>query len=1152
MASSALTGDSRPDAAADPAADSAADSAAESDALAADQRSRAERAGLQRIVGIVSALVGTQAATSVLGALFWLIATQQLTVEAVGTGQAAVSLMSLLASFGSIGLGTLLIARIPHMDQGNRRATVRTALAAAGAVTLLLAVLVPVVAIHVLGADNLRPVGGAPADLTVFAVGTALMSVAVVLDQAVLVLATGRLQLERNIVASVVKIVALLVLVGAGQRGGMTIFAAWTIGTVLSLPVLSLRTRGGWALQQDRALVRPSLLKGLGRSAAGHHALNTVLQVPLTLLPVIVTVVLGVADNGIFSPALQVTGFVFALPYAVSLSLFAAAEGRSHEVVQRMRLTIPFALAVSLLADAVLYPLAPFVLRIFGAAYSEQGTTILRLIVLAGLPFVIKDHFVALRRVEGRTLAATSVLGGFAVVELVAAVIGARTGGTEGLVLGWLAVLAVEAVVLAVPLVRAVRGRAARPADPADPTGDESLHEALFDTGSAGATDPTDTHALQALALAATDVAAPAAAPVADGTRADGSVKQGDDEHGALPDELAAVPTDGAGATPGRWRRLTAAVGVGPVLLLMSLGTVAVARGADLARVQGDSSAAQGWYVGGLLLVLVPAAVGILLPRTPDVVRVVLAVVMPLLLQLSRTVLYPTSFMFHDELLHANVLRLITASQRLYADNPLLPITSDYPGMEVATNAVQELTGLAPHTSAVVVLTLTRVVLALGVVAVVQRATRSTRAGAVAGLVYACNPQFLFFNSQYSYQTLALPLAVLSIHLFLVRRRGHRLSLALPVLAVAATCLTHHVTSALLVAAWCAWALLELVLRRHRPHQLRSLTVMAGASLVCFALPLLKPGNTLGSYLGSIVVSSVTDLQSLAQGQQTKKVFQNSAGVGTAPWEQVAIIASLALTMLVLVPALLRARVWARHRVTFAVLLCLVAILYPVIPGGHLTRATAEVGDRAAGFVFLGVAFVVAWWLCRRRLRVWQSLALAVGAAITFTGSVILGAGPVSQQLPGPYQVSSDARSIDSDNLAAAQWLSSNLPAGTRVYADRVGGLLAAAVGRQYTVRHISTDVDASRLLLDPQFGQADLDVIRAAGIRYVVVDRRDANGLPNQGVYVESGEFGGDARTRPVPRAATTKLDRVDGVQRLYDNGSVAVYDVRALDAAS
>jgi hypothetical protein len=211
--------------------------------------------------------------------------------------------------------------------------------------------------------------------------------------------------------------------------------------------------------------------------------------------------------------------------------------------------------------------------------------------------------------------------------------------------------------------------------------------------------------------------------------------------------------------------------------------------------------------------------------------------------------------------------------------------------------------------------------------------------------------------------------------------------------------------------------------------------------------------------------------------------------------------------------------------------------------------ATAEVGDRSAGFVFLGVAFVVAWWIWQRPMRTWRSLVLGLGASVVFIGSVVLGAGSISSQLPGPFRVSDDARSVDADNLAAADWMSRHLPHDSVVYGDRVGGLLAGAYGDQFVVTHVGTRVDASRLLLDPAYGQEDRTVIRRAGIRYLVADRRNANGLPNQDVYVESGEFGEDGRTAPVPAAALRKFSSVPGVDAIYDNGSIVIYDLGALD---
>jgi O-antigen/teichoic acid export membrane protein len=210
-------------------------------------------------------------------------------------------------------------------------------------------------------------------------------------------------------------------------------------------------------LARGRRLIEPTLLRGIGKLALSHNALNISIQAALLLLPVLVTVLVSATANASFNAAIMLAGFVFALPYAVSVGLFAAARGDESEIVKRMRLTIPFGLAVSAAANLVLFPLAGPLLHIFGPAYAADGTVLLRLIVLAGLPFVVKDHFIALRRVQGRTTQALAVTSVFLVLELAGATAGARLGGVVGLCVGWLAVLAVEALVLAVPLIAALR-----------------------------------------------------------------------------------------------------------------------------------------------------------------------------------------------------------------------------------------------------------------------------------------------------------------------------------------------------------------------------------------------------------------------------------------------------------------------------------------------------------------------------------------------------------------------------------------------------------------------------------------------------------------------------------------------------------------------
>lgn len=420
-------------------------------------RIRLGTSGLSRIAGISASLLGTQAVTSILGLIFWTLAAREFARSDVGFAGAALSLMLFLGSLGSLGFGTALIARLPITASNERRVLIRTCVATAATAGALLGLIVPILAVHVFRVVALSPIAGSIWTVLGFALGTGLTAAVMVLDQAVLTVGIGALQFQRNVTASGVKIVMLLALGVAGVHGGMVIYLAWAVGNLASLPLVSWRSRGGRATSRAGRLIEPVLLRGIGRLALSHNALNVSLQAALLLLPVLVTVVVSASANASFNAAIMVSGFVFALPYAVSIGLFAAARGDESEVLSRMRLTIPFGLAVSAAADLALFPLAGPILHIFGSAYAADGTVLLRLIVLAGLPFVIKDHFIALRRVQGRTTQALAVIVGFLLLELAGAALGAESHGVVGLCIGWLAVLAIEAVALAVPLILALR-----------------------------------------------------------------------------------------------------------------------------------------------------------------------------------------------------------------------------------------------------------------------------------------------------------------------------------------------------------------------------------------------------------------------------------------------------------------------------------------------------------------------------------------------------------------------------------------------------------------------------------------------------------------------------------------------------------------------
>ena len=85
---------------------------------------------------------------------------------------------------------------------------------------------------------------------------------------------------------------------------------------------------------------------------------------------------------------------------------------------------------------------------LFGAAYSENAGPTLRILIAAACPLVIVDHFIALTRIQGRTLAAARLVWPTAIGQLVLAALGAILGGLPGLSLAWVIGVCVEALLM--------------------------------------------------------------------------------------------------------------------------------------------------------------------------------------------------------------------------------------------------------------------------------------------------------------------------------------------------------------------------------------------------------------------------------------------------------------------------------------------------------------------------------------------------------------------------------------------------------------------------------------------------------------------------------------------------------------------------------
>lgn len=428
------------------------------------------RRKLQFLIRSAAALVSTSIVTSGLGFVYWAVAARAFPASDVGESATTIAAMSLIAPFTVLGLGTVLVAKLPTM-RGGRTQLVSTA----STVTAVVGTVVALVCAFTLPSDFLGLPGiGKDVGMTaLFAAAVATQSLGYMLDMALLSLIGGRMQLVRNTVQAVVKLVLLIVVALLLARyGSVSIFTSWFVANVVSIAVVVIALMRQYRVPVRRTMPRLSALRGIHFTAAQHHMLNIALFTPFFAMPIVANVILGSEQAAYLYSTWSVAGFLFYVPIALATALFASGARDSGTFLLEFRFTLRYALLICAAANLAILVLGHWVLRIFGEAYAANGRSALTLMCLGGFGLIIKDHHVALARVTGTVGREAALIGVLGLGELAGAAIGASRGGLTGLGLGWLAAVGVEALVCGPLVWRAYRGRVHIPVRAADEAGD--------------------------------------------------------------------------------------------------------------------------------------------------------------------------------------------------------------------------------------------------------------------------------------------------------------------------------------------------------------------------------------------------------------------------------------------------------------------------------------------------------------------------------------------------------------------------------------------------------------------------------------------------------------------------------------------------------
>jgi hypothetical protein len=624
--------------------------------------------------------------------------------------------------------------------------------------------------------------------------------------------------------------------------------------------------------------------------------------------------------------------------------------------------------------------------------------------------------------------------------------------------------------------------------------------------------------------------------------------------------------------------------GAKPLLVIAVLalceiaGVSAVVKSYDIGLTVLTAQSEFVWFWIGMLLIEMPVVALIAHSSTSGATRSAALVLFGIVTFLPKLLRNPTGPDFHDEYAHWRATYDILSSGKLFEPVPVIPILQDYPGLHIATAWVVHFTGLGIWPSGTILLVIVHLAGLLGIVALARSVGLNSRASAIAGILYGANASFLYFDTEFAYESVAIAFLIWSLVCFVQSvkaPRGERAAwVGCTVALCAGTVVTHHLSSLGLTLIMVLFSLalsIPPLARRDGWRQTARLAWGLTATMAAmFAAWIILAAPTTISYLSPYLGEGLSQLMQATGGSGSRTLFTASL---SPAWEQyttyllVPVMLGLAVAGFISLRGRIRERRSSTGRrirllpsgTTRALFLALTVLGFIYFPSTLLifSASGAEGARRSWADSWIGltvsVAPVAVWtltWVSERATlltRAFGRTALALGMVLIIVGGTAAGLDTV-YRFPGPYLFGSDARSNTPELDAMTQWFLKRFGSGNNIVTDRQTGLVAASSGLQNTAFPSAgfptwdLYADSPGKPLGPPFLLAEL---KSSDYLYLIVDERMATNIPNVGVYFEPDETANyilpDGKSFFAGRLG--KFNTVQWMYKVFSSDNYAVY---------
>jgi O-antigen/teichoic acid export membrane protein len=388
-------------------------------------------------------LMLAQASMAGLGFVFWVIVARYYTEAELGYSSAIISVISLVAMTGHIGLDSFIVRFFAGSD--NRRRLLNTCFTYSGLAAAAVA-LVVAAGLHI-WSPKLSFVATQPVFLAAFVAFAVADTLAGMAGAGFVAARQAKYLFYKDVIFSATKLFLPFLFLQRFHAFG--IVASWglaiSVGLFASLFVFLPRMLPGYR-------PAPTLRARLVRRAWGFSGMNYVIMLvssaPRFVMPLIVLNLLGPEENAYFYVAWAISTLLFSIPTSLGQSLFAEGAYDKRTLPRGVRRATLLSIALLLPAVLFFWLLGDRFLLAFGSSYSTRSIEVLRILALAGLPLTIQRVYFSVLRVRGQLREMIAWRSVLTVVLITASYVSLRAYGLQAIGWVWLVTHSVAAVAM--------------------------------------------------------------------------------------------------------------------------------------------------------------------------------------------------------------------------------------------------------------------------------------------------------------------------------------------------------------------------------------------------------------------------------------------------------------------------------------------------------------------------------------------------------------------------------------------------------------------------------------------------------------------------------------------------------------------------------